>query len=138
MFRRVAFNGLLFAMLLGGIGGFTRARTGAPDVIDIAMTAALGGVWAGVLVAIVEVKLVSLARVPRLLLSALCGALAYVGLFLAMGTLAGVGVRPELLALGAALGAASHAVRASLAAARAHDDGEDDRKDDRKDDGASR
>jgi hypothetical protein len=122
MLRRVAFNGLLFVLLLAGIGVFTRARTGGPEITDIVASAALGGVWAGVLVAIVEVKLVGLEKTPRLLLSALCGALAYVGLFVAMGTLAGVGVKPELLALGAALGAASHAVRASIAAAHGRDD----------------
>lgn len=126
MLRRVGFNALLFVVLLGGIGAFTHVRTGAPDIVDVVACALLGGTWAGVLVALVEVKIATLPRWPRLALSAGCGALAYLGLFVAMGTLAGVGVRPELLALGAALGAVSHAVRASVAAAHADPDGDMD------------
>jgi hypothetical protein len=122
MVRRAGFNTLLFGLLLSGIGIFTRVRTGGPDVVDIAIVAALGGLWAGVLVALIEVKGAALQRGPRLLLAAVGGALAYVGLFVAMGRLAGLELRAGLIGIGAALGAVSHVVRAL---ARGHDDDDD-------------
>lgn len=123
MVRRAGFNTLLFGVLLAGIGGFTRVRTGAPAVVDVAIVAALGGLWAGALVALIEVKGPALQRGPRLLLAAVGGALAYVGLFIAMSRLAGLELRVGLIGIGAALGAVSHAVRAL---ARGHDDDDDD------------
>jgi hypothetical protein len=113
MVKRAGFNTLLFAALLAGIGVFTRVRTGAPEVLDVVAVAVLGGLWAGGLVALIEVKLVALERGPRLLLSALCGALAYVGLFVAVSRLAGLELRGGLIGVGAALGAVSHAARAA-------------------------
>jgi len=127
MVKRAGFNTLLFGLLLAGIGVFTRVRTGGPDVVDVVAASVLGGLWAGILVALVEVKVATLQRGSRLLVSALCGALAYVGLFVAMSRLAGLELRAELVGIGAALGAVSHAVRAL---ARRDDDGGDDDGDD--------
>jgi hypothetical protein len=131
MVKRAEFNTLLFGVLLAGIGAFTRVRTGAPDIVDVAVVAVLGGLWAGVLVALIEVKLAALDRGPRLALSALCGAFAYVGLFVAMSRLAGLELRAGLVGIGAALGALSHAARA---AAHRHDDGDDGDDEDDEDD----
>ena len=50
----------------------------------------------------------------RALLAALCGSLAYLGLFSGVSFLAGFGPRPMFLLLGVALGAASHGLRARL------------------------
>jgi hypothetical protein len=113
MVTRAGFNTLLFTLLLAGVGVFTRVRTGAPEVVDVVAVAVLGGLWAGGLVALIELKFVALERRPRLLLSALAGALAYVGLFVAMSRIAGLDLRSGLIGVGAALGALSHAVRAA-------------------------
>jgi hypothetical protein len=113
MVTRAGFNTLLFTLLLAGVGVFTRVRTGAPEVVDVVAVAVLGGLWAGGLVALIELKFVALERGPRLLLSALAGALAYVGLFVAMSRIAGLDLRSGLIGVGAALGALSHAVRAA-------------------------
>lgn len=128
MVKRAGLNTLLFGALLAGIGAFTRVRTGAPDVIDVAAASVLGGLWAGILVTLVEVKLRGLSRGPRLSLSAVCGGLAYVGLFIVMSRLAGLELRAGLLGIGAALGALSHAFRA--ATVRTDFDADDDDDDD--------
>jgi hypothetical protein len=126
MVKRAGFNTLLFGVLLAGIGAFTRVRTGAPEIVDVVAVAVLGGLWAGALVALIEVKLAGLERGPRLLLSAVCGALAYVGLFVAMSRLAGLELRAGLVGIGAALGAVSHAVRAAASRSEPADDDDDD------------
>lgn len=134
MVKRAGFNTLLFGVLLAGIGVFTRVRTGGPEVVDVVAVAVLGGLWAGVLVALIEVKVVALDRGPRLALSAVCGALAYVGLFVAMSRLAGLELRAGLVGIGAALGALSHAARAAARRDLADDDTDDDAGDDAGDD----
>jgi hypothetical protein len=128
MLRRASFNSLLFAVLLGGIGAFTHVRSGQPPVNDVVVVTVLGGLWAGVIVSLIETRLYPLAGAPRVLGAALGGAAAYVGLFAGVSVLSATGLRPDLLAIGAAIGAVTHGLRAQLYGG-SHDDSEDDNDD---------
>lgn len=120
MASRFLFNFLLFALLIGVIGAMTPAQTGG-SVLDIVVVTVLGASWAGGLIALIETRIYPLQGNERLALAALCGGLAYVGLFAGLATvttsggLLRFGVSPTLLAVGGfVIGAVSHAVRAHL------------------------
>ena len=115
MIGRLIFNACLFAILLGGIGTFLLKSREGLEVIDVVVVVALGSLWAGALVAVIETRIYPVVDVSRRAgLAALCGSLAYLGLFSGVSFLAGFGTRPEFLVLGVALGAASHGLRARL------------------------
>jgi len=125
MLRRASFNSLLFAVLLGGIGAFTHVRSGQPPITDVVVVTVLGSLWAGVIVSLIETRLYPLAAATRVLGAALGGAAAYVGLFAGVSVLSATGVRPDLLAIGAAIGGVTHGLRARLYGG-SHDDGDGD------------
>lgn len=116
MVSRVLFNVVLFALLLGGIGVFLLKKRGEDlGVVDVAVVALLGSLWAGLLVAWIETRIYPLASAPkRMALAAVCGAAAYLGLFSGVSFLAGFGPQPLFLVLGVLLGGGSHAVRARI------------------------
>jgi len=121
MTSRFLFNFLLFALLLGVIGGLTIVQTGQGRVVDVVVVTVLGAAWAGGLIALIETRIYPLQGNKRLALAALCGGLAYVGLFAGLATMTTpggslrFGVSPTLLAIGGfVIGAVSHAVRARL------------------------
>ncbi len=116
MLGRLLFNSLLFAVLLGGIGGFLlQKRDGQLTVLDVVVVVVLGSLWAGVLVAGIETRIYPIKDAgKRAGLAAVCGAAAYVGLFSGVSFLAGFGPNPLFMLLGVALGGVSHAVRARL------------------------
>ena len=121
MISRFLFNFLLFALLLGVIGGMTMVQTGNGSVVDVVLVTVLGASWAGGLIALIETRIYPLQGGKRLALAALCGGLAYVGLFAGLATLTTSGgtlrfdVPPAVLAIGGfVIGAVSHAVRARL------------------------
>ncbi len=117
MLSRVLFNVVLFALLLGGIGAFLLKKRAGDDlgVVDVAVVALLGSLWAGLLVAWIETRIYPLeSAVKRMALAAVCGAAAYLGLFSGVSFLAGFGPQPMFLVLGVLLGGGSHAVRARI------------------------
>ena len=120
MVSRFLFNFLLFALLLGAMGGATLLKSDdvtSDSVGRVLMITALGAAWAGGLVALIETQIYPLRGVLRLALAALCGGLAYIGLIggLAQVTSLQFGLSTPLLVVGSfVLGAASHAVRAQL------------------------
>jgi hypothetical protein len=116
MIGRVVFNVVLFAVLLGGIGGFLLQSRGEALVLrDVVVVVALGASWAGLLVAWIETRLYPIDDVgKRCGLAALLGAAAYLGLFSGVAFLAGFGPQPFFLFLGIVMGGVSHALRARL------------------------
>lgn len=118
MITRVLFNVILFALLLGGIGAFLLVKHQGRDelgVVDVVVVAALGSLWAGLLVAWIETRIYPIERAAkRSALAALCGAAAYLGLFSGVSFLAGFGPQPMFLVLSVLLGGISHAVRARI------------------------
>ena len=103
MLSRVLFNVVLFALLLGGIGAFLLKKRAGDDlgVVDVAVVALLGSLWAGLLVAWIETRIYPLeSAVKRMALAAVCGAAAYLGLFSGVSFLAGFGPQPMFLVLG--------------------------------------
>jgi hypothetical protein len=123
---RIGFNVVLFGLLLGGIGVFSQHRqpSGEPGtLIGVGVAAAL---WAGTVVALSEGQSLALPSKRRAGRAALLGALAYIGLFSALSTLAGIGLRPEFIALGGVVGAISHGLRSLRASSLAAAEGDDD------------
>ncbi|MDP2344341.1 MAG: hypothetical protein Q8O67_25505 [Deltaproteobacteria bacterium] len=115
MIGRLIFNAALFAILLGGIGGFLLKSREGLEVVDVVVVVVLGSLWAGSLVALIETRIYPIVDVSkRSGLAALCGSLAYLGLFSGVSFLAGFGTRPTFLLLGLALGAGSHGLRARI------------------------
>jgi hypothetical protein len=131
MLPRIAFNVALFGLLMAGIGAFTFSQRADVDVVTLVGVGVAAAFWAGVLVAFSEGQSLDAEPKPRAIRAALLGALAYVGLFFALTTLAGIEMRPSFIALGAAVGAVSHGLR-SLRASQAYveagvdNDGADD------------
>jgi hypothetical protein len=120
MIGRLIFNAALFAILLGGIGGFLLKSGEELAVVDVVVVVLLGSLWAGALVALIETRIYPIVDVAkRSGLAALCGSLAYLGLFSGVSFLAAEaqgdsGPRPVFLLLGLALGAGSHGLRARI------------------------
>jgi len=122
MLTRVVFNVVLFAVLLGGIGFFFLHRSaGRSDlgVVDVVVVTALGALWAGALIALIETRVYPIANTAkRLALAAVAGAAAYAGLFSGIAFLAarsqGSSADSFFLLLGCAIGSVSHAVRARI------------------------
>ncbi|HEY1098963.1 MAG TPA: hypothetical protein VGF99_08540 [Myxococcota bacterium] len=120
MISRFLFNFLLFAVLLGGLGAFTLVQSGDVDgeaIGRVVGVTVLGAAWAGAMIAMIETRIYELAGFKRIVLAALCGGLAYVGLVVGLATVTTMrfGVSTPLLAVGAfVIGAVSHAVRARL------------------------
>ncbi len=127
MIGRLIFNAALFSVLLGGIGAFllkSREELAAADVVVVVV---LGSLWAGTLVAFVETRVYPIVDAgKRAGWAALCGSLAYLGLFSGVSFLAGFGPRPVFLLLGVALGAGSHGLRARLYGGPKSDQSSDD------------
>jgi predicted transporter len=119
MSPRIVFNFMLFAVLLVGIGVFVQQTHGEgrqPTSTHIAVVTVLGAAWAALLVAFAEHRVYPLAdKGKRALLAAGLGALAYLGLFVAVAALSWAGPPSAVfLGLGLLLGAGSHAIRAAL------------------------
>jgi peptidoglycan/LPS O-acetylase OafA/YrhL len=126
MKARVLFNAVLFAVLLVGIGVFVQRTTGGgvePKNLHIAIVSLLAASWGGALVAMVEHRVYDIEdKARRALAAAGLGALAYLGLFVAVAALAWRGPpSPLFLALGLGLGAVSHATRALIYGGRGAD-----------------
>ena len=125
MLARVAFNVALFGLLMAGIGAFTFSQRPDVDVVTLAGVGLAAALWAGVLVALSEGQPLEQDARRRAIRGGLLGALAYVGLFFALTTLAGIATRPDFIALGAVVGAVSHGLRSLLASAAYADAGVD-------------
>lgn len=115
MLGRLLFNVLLFGIMLAGIGVFLLKKREDLDVQDVVVTASLGALWAGMLVALIETRIYPIESPRRrMALAGLCGAAAYLGLFSGVSFLAGFGAQPLFLILGVVMGGVSHTLRARL------------------------
>jgi hypothetical protein len=134
MLVRFVFNSALFAVLIAAVGVFGpgRGHVDTPVLVGITAAAAL---WAGALVAAIETRVRVLPARRRLLWSACCGGLAYLGLFAGLLGVTKIAVSPLVLVGGCLLGALSHGARSQVGDDDTEDDTEDDT-DDNDDNGA--
>jgi hypothetical protein len=113
MLVRFVFNSALFAVLMAGVGVFGpgRGHVDTPVLVGVCAAAAL---WAGALVAAIETRVRELPPRRRLLWSACCGGLAYLGLFAGLLAVTNIAVSPLVLVGGCLLGALSHGARSQV------------------------
>ena len=136
---RVVVNVAIFSLFLGALGAFLMKSAPGRLAVDRAVVVIVaGGVWAGVLVTIGELRAASTAsRLRRLLVAAVLGAATYLGLLVAVRAFDVVPVTPSALVVVAAFGALVHALRAARSGV-ARDEEDDDEEEDEDESGEQR